>query len=287
MKPSIFEYSAPRDLNEVVSILNDNSEARVLAGGQSLVPSMNFRLASPSHLIDLKNINSLSELIVEDGIIKVGALVRHSTLEHDQRIKEINPLINEAIKYVAHIPIRNRGTTVGSICHADAAAEMPLVLLMTDGYVLAQGPNGERKIKAEDFFEFHMTTSLNQNEVVTEAVFGKLPENSGYSFKEFARRHGDYAIAAVSVILNLNNDNSIKFIRIGACGVASKPILMKECENLLKGSNVNEELITKVLDASKEYVTAEDDHHATNAYRKHLLSNLLRQALNEAIEKVS
>ena len=204
MKPSIFEYSAPRDLNEVVSILNDNSEARVLAGGQSLVPSMNFRLASPSHLIDLKNINSLSELIVEDGIIKVGALVRHSTLEHDQRIKEINPLINEAIKYVAHIPIRNRGTTVGSICHADAAAEMPLVLLMTDGYVLAQGPNGERKIKAEDFFEFHMTTSLNQNEVVTEAVFGKLPENSGYSFKEFARRHGDYAIAAVSVIIVLN-----------------------------------------------------------------------------------
>ena len=124
MKPSIFEYSAPYDLNEVVSILNDNSDARVLAGGQSLVPSMNFRLASPSHLIDLKNINSLSELIIEDGIIKVGALVRHSTLEHDQRIKEINPLINEAIKYVAHIPIRNRGTTVGSICHADAAAEM-------------------------------------------------------------------------------------------------------------------------------------------------------------------
>ena len=205
MKPSNFEYFAPKNLSDAISILDKNSEARVLAGGQSLVPSMNFRLTSPSHLVDLKNIENLDQIKIENNLIKVGALVKHCDLENHNELIKANPLIVEALKYVAHIPIRNRGTTVGSICHADAAAEMPLILMMTDGYVIAQGPKGTREIPANEFFQFHMTTSLNQNEVVTHAVFGRLSENSGFSFKEFARRHGDYAIAAVSVIIELDN----------------------------------------------------------------------------------
>ena len=174
MKPSSFEYFAPKSLNDAISILDNHSEARVLAGGQSLVPSMNFRLTSPTHLVDLKNIENLDQIKIENNLIQVGAVVKHCDLENNNELKKANPLILEALKYVAHIPIRNRGTTVGSICHADAAAEMPLILLMSDGYIIAKGPDGTREIPANDFFQFHMTTALNQNEVVTHAVFGCL-----------------------------------------------------------------------------------------------------------------
>ena len=282
MKPSNFEYFAPDNINEAISILDQNSEARILAGGQSLVPSMNFRLTSPSHLIDLKNIENLDKITIENNQIKVGALVTHSELEFYPEIENLNPLIFNAMKYVAHTPIRNRGTTVGSICHADAAAEMPLILLMTDGYVLANGPSGSREVLASDLFQFHMTTSLNQNEVVTQAVFGCISSNKGTSFKEFARRHGDYAIAAVSVIIDFNDDETIKDVRLGSCGIASKPVRLKECEQVMLGNKLSQETLDKVKELSSNYVTAEDDFHATNSYRKHLLSNLLKEALLEA-----
>jgi len=282
MKPSNFEYFAPDNLNDVISILDQNSEARVLAGGQSLVPSMNFRLTSPSHLVDLRNIKDLNNIKIENNHIKVGALVTHSELEFHPEIENLNPLIFNAMKYVAHTPIRNRGTTVGSICHADAAAEMPLILLMTDGYVVANGPSGSREIFAGDLFQFHMTTSLDQNEVVTQAVFGCISPNKGTSFKEFARRHGDYAIAAVSVIIDFYENETIKDVKIGSCGIASKPVRLKECEQILLGNKLSQETLEKVKELSSNYVTAEDDFHATNSYRKHLLSNLLNEALLEA-----
>ena len=282
MKPSNFEYFAPKNLNDAISILDKNSEARVLAGGQSLVPSMNFRLTSPTHLVDLKNIENLDQIKIENNLIEVGAVVKHCELENNKELIKANPLILEALKYVAHIPIRNRGTTVGSICHADAAAEMPLILLMSDGYIIAKGPDGTREIPANDFFQFHMTTALNQNEVVTHAVFSCLGENTGHSFKEFARRHGDYAIAAASVIIDLDRDENIENIKIGSCGVASKPIRLEECEDILIGNKLSNEIINRTKEISRKYVTAEDDFHATNAYRKHLLSNLIHEALIDA-----
>ena len=193
MKPPLFEYSAPKTLKEAVALLAADSNAMVLAGGQSLVPALNFRLAMPSRLVDIQHVEGLSGISVEGSRIVVKAMARHRELELSNAAYEANPLIREAMGFVAHVPIRNRGTVVGSLCHADAAAEMPMVLLLTGGSVVAEGPGGRRTIAADDFFRFHMTTSRKPGEVIVEAHFPALPPGAGYAFDEFTRRHGDYA----------------------------------------------------------------------------------------------
>ena len=189
MKPSLFEYSAPDSVAGVVDLLRDDPGAMILAGGQSLVPAMNFRLASPTRLVDIRGVEGLDEIKVEDGSVVVGAMARHRDVELDNAVAAANPLIREAMQFVAHVPIRNRGTLVGSLCHADAAAEMPLILLVTGGSVTAVGPNGRRDIPAGDFFQFHMTTTREPDEMIVSATIPALPKGAGYAFDDrFAMR---------------------------------------------------------------------------------------------------
>jgi carbon-monoxide dehydrogenase medium subunit len=202
MKPALFDYHAPSSVEEAVALLGSLEGSMILAGGQSLVPAMNMRLASPAALIDIQRIPGLSAIRIEDGVIRVGAMVRHRQLELDPAVHAANPLIREAMAHVAHVPIRNRGTVVGSLCHADAAAEMPMVLVLTGGGVVARSASGERVIPASDYFEFHMTTSRRPDEMIVEARFPVLPKGAGHAFDEFTRRHGDYAIAAVGAIVS-------------------------------------------------------------------------------------
>ncbi len=285
MKPSLFEYCAPGTIEEAISALEADPDAVVLAGGQSLIPAMNLRLANPTKLVDLRNIPGLSDIVIEDGVIRVGAMVRHRDLELNRDVFAANGLIREAERHVAHVPIRNRGTVVGSLCHADAAAEMPLVLLVCDGSVIATGPSGQREIAATDFFQFHMTTARETDEVITEARIPVLPEGAGFAFEEFARRRGDYAIAAVSTIIECAEDGAITRCAVGACGISERPVRLSEVESALEGKSADSASVLAAASLSSEYVTAPDDMHATTEYRRHLLKGLVERAVIAAVAR--
>lgn len=285
MKPSLFAYDAPRTLDEAVALLAGDPSAMVLAGGQSLVPAMNLRLAAPGRLVDIQHVEGLRGITVAEGRIAVRAMVRHRELELSAEAHRANPLIRAVMAHVAHIPIRNRGTVVGSLCHADAAAEMPMLLLLTDGSVIAQGPEGRREIPARDFFAFHMTTTRRQDEIVTEARFPVLPEGAGWAFEEFARRRGDYAIAAVGAVIRRGTVRHA--ISLAACGIAARPVRLEAAEALLSGSDLSEGAIRAAAEAAKAAVTAPDDLHATTGYRRHLLAGLVRRAVASALTRAS
>jgi carbon-monoxide dehydrogenase medium subunit len=285
MKPALFEYSAPKTVGEAIALLAADPGAMVLAGGQSLVPAMNLRLASPSRLVDIQHIEGLHGIAVADGKIVVGAMTRHRDLELDDAAFEANPVIREAMAHVAHIPIRNRGTVVGSLCHADAAAEMPMILVLTGGCVVAEGPNGRRTIAADDFFQFHMTTSRQPGELIVEAHFPALPVGAGAAFDEFTRRHGDYAIAAVGAIVGFGADGRASGVRIATCGIGSRPMRLPDAEAILEGTEIGAKELVAAGDAAKAAVTAPDDMHATTSYRRRVVATLVRRVVETAARR--
>ena len=287
MKPPLFDYHAPASLDEAVALLAATDGAMILAGGQSLVPAMNMRLANPAALIDIQRIPGLADIRIADGVIHVGAMVRHRDLELHEDAHRANPLIREAMAHVAHVPIRNRGTVVGSLCHADAAAEMPLLLVLTGGSVLARSPKTTRSIAAADFFTFHMTTSREADEMIVEAQIPALPKGAGHAFEEFTRRHGDYAIAAVGAIVTRAADGSLADVALAACGIASRPVRLAAAEAALKGKRPGEAALKAAAAAAAEAVTASDDMHATSAYRRHLVGVLVKRAVLRAAERAS
>jgi len=285
VKPPLFDYLVARSSDEAVRLLTENPGAMILAGGQSLIPAMNFRLASPSALIDINRIADLRNIDIVDGNVRVGAAARHRDLEQSEAAFKANPLLRAALHYVAHVPIRNRGTTVGSLCHADAAAEMPMVLLLSDGWVTAAGPARRRDIPANEFFEFHMTTSRGADEMIVSATFPALPKGAGYAFAEFARRKGDYAIAAVGAIIE-RKGGKVTAARLAACGIASRPVRLSDAETAIVGTELSDADVSKAADATKDVVTAPDDANATTAYRQHLLASLTRRVIREAAAKI-
>jgi CO/xanthine dehydrogenase FAD-binding subunit len=281
MKPPLFEYTAPRTIAGAVALLAEDPSAMILAGGQSLIPAMNMRLASPSRLVDIQHVEGLKGISIGGGRIVVKAMTRHRELELDEAAYRANPLIRDTMAHVAHVPIRNRGTVVGSLCHADAAAEMPMVLLLTGGSVVAEGPAGRREITAQDFFQFHMTTARQPDEIIVEARFPVLPAGAGWSFQEFTRRHGDYAIAAVGAIVRRNGGRAE--VSLAACGVSSRPVLLTASADLLTGTDLSSDKIAAASEAAKAVVTAPDDMHATTAYRRDLLAALVRRTVEKAL----
>lgn len=285
MKPALFDYSAPTSVAEAVALLAADPGAVVIAGGQSLVPAMNLRLASPSRLVDIQHIPGLRGIAVEDGRIVVRAMTRHRELEQSEVAFAANPVIREAMAHVAHVPIRNRGTVVGSLCHADAAAEMPMVLVLTGGSVVAEGPNGRRTIAAEDFFQFHMTTAREPGEIIVEAHFPVLPAGAGAAFDEFTRRHGDYAIAAIGAIVGFGSDGRADRVSIAACGIASRPVRLREAEARLMGTRVEDADLAAAGEAAKVAVTAADDMHATTSYRQRVAATLVRRVVALAADR--
>lgn len=215
MKPAPFEYHAPESVEEAVELLRTHEDAKVLAGGQSLMPLLNFRLARFEHLVDINRIPGLDRIEEYEGGIRIGALVRQAEAEHSPLVKETCPLLPKALQRVAHHVIRNRGTVVGSIAHADPAAELPAVLLTLNGYVSAHGPHGTRTIPAADFFQDIFTTALEPDEIVTHAWFPAHDVRTPHGIAEEARRHGDYAMAGAVRIGD----------RLALFGVAPTPIL--------------------------------------------------------------
>jgi len=280
----VFDYHRPSTLDETLALLSGDDDVLVIAGGQSLIPAMNFRMANPATLVDIGRLPGLDQISVTEQGIDLGATVRHRAVELSDDVYRVNPILRMALEHVAHVPIRHRGTTVGSLCQADAAAEMPMLLVLTGGYVVAQNQKGARQIPAEDFFTFHMTTSRAPDELVVSAHFPALPTGAGCGFQEFARRRGDYALSAVGAIVVMAKDGRVEFVRLAACGISNKPTRLHAAEDVLLGQFPDEQTLRRAGEAAADYVTAPDDSNASNTYRKHLTSGLLGRTVLQAIE---
>ena len=281
MKPALFDYVAPESVAEALKELASDDMARPLAGGQSLIPTMNFRIATPSKLVDLRKISELKGITVEDGVIRVRAMTRHRELELDSAANAANPLVGEILANVAHIIVRNRGTIGGSIAHADAAAELPCLLVATGGSVVVTGPSGDRTVAAEDWFQFHMTTTIGEGELLTEVRIPALAANTGYAFQEVARRHGDYALAGVCALVTVEGGTCTK-ASLAACGIGSKATRLADAETALVGTTLDEASLDAAGAAAKAYVTASDDRQASTAYRQTLVATLVKRTVKKA-----
>jgi carbon-monoxide dehydrogenase medium subunit len=281
VKPAPFVHHAPRSVDEAVAVLAEvGHDGKVLAGGQSLIPILNMRLASPAHLVDINQVSGLADVTVTDSAVRVGALVRHARLEHHDDAYAALPLLRQALQHVAHPVIRNRGTTVGSIAHADAAGEMPAVLALTDGVVEAVSAHGAREIAVADFFEGALETSLAADELVVAVRFRRFVAGTGTAFMERARRHGDYAMAGVAAAVRVE-DGLVADARLSFVSVTDVPRTVD-----VSPAFVGQEPGAVDWSAAAELVHGaiepDGDIHATAAYRAMLAGELSRLALAEA-----
>jgi len=283
VKPAKFEYHAPASVDEALAILGRyDGEARVLAGGQSLVPMMNFRLATPKAIIDLNRIAGL-DFIEEDGeVVRIGSMTRQRRLEFDPRVAAKLPLLREALRWVGHLPTRSRGTIGGSIAHADPSAEIPMVLQTLEGEVVARGAQGERRIPAQQLFQAALTTSLAPLEIITEVRLPAMPAQAVCAVEEFARRKGDFAIAAVAVMLMRDGDRCIK-ARLATAGVSPASIRLRDAEAVLEQKGLGEDAIAEAADKAKAEVDPVSDLNGSAEYRRHLTGVLMSRAVLKAI----
>jgi aerobic carbon-monoxide dehydrogenase medium subunit len=282
MKLPPFEYACPTTVSEAVALLaSHDGEAKPLAGGQSLVPMLAFRVASPSLLVDLRKLAELRQIkIAEDGIT-LGAMVRWREILDDARLRNAHPLLVAAVEHVAHYQIRNRGTVGGSLAHADPAAELPGIVVTCEAKIAVVGKAGARIIDAANFFEGPLMTALKPDEIITEIRFPAWPTKRRFGFQEFARRRGDFALAAAMLFYDEDGGKATN-ARVGAVGVADTPLRLPAVEQVLNGNMIDEAVITKAEAAASASVNPHDDIHAGGAYRKALVGVMVERALRSA-----
>jgi len=282
MKPASFEYHAPATVEEALFLLQANGpDARVLAGGQSLIPMMNFRLAAPGIVIDLNRIPELSYIKDEGNVISIGAMTRQRAIEFSAIVAEKLPLLCQAIKLVGHLPTRSRGTIGGSIANADPAAEIPMVLQALDGEVIVRGPKGQRTITASELFRDAMTTSLAADEILIEVRLPRVPAGAGCAIEEFARRRGDFAIAAVGVVITRKGRDCTR-ARIATAGISAHSRRLRVAESFLEQEGLSESAIARAAEMAAEDVEPLSDQHASMAYRRQLTQVLTERAVRRA-----
>lgn len=286
MKPARFEYVAARSVTEAVEALAHAEEARVLAGGQSLVPLMNLRLARPSLLVDVNGVQALSGFEAANGTLRFGAMCRHRFLETDPLVRRKAPIVAETAGLIGHVGIRNRGTLGGSLAHADPVAELPALLLALGGRVIATSTEGERSVPAADLFAGPFTTSLEPSELLTAVEIPAHSEGDGGAFSEFVLRHGDFATAGVAVILHRDDSGACDRLRIAGCGLGPTPTDLSAAGGFLLGESVlaggaAEELGRRVADAADPT----GDVHGSAEYRRELAAVLAADAVRRAWER--
>jgi aerobic carbon-monoxide dehydrogenase medium subunit len=285
MKPASFDYYSPESLTEALQLLAQHRDnARPLAGGQSLVPMMNFRLARPALLVDMNGLHELHFLKVENGELHIGAMTRQRALERSEVVAAGWPLLQEATRHIGHIHIRNRGTVGGSIAHAYPSAELPLVMIALDASFLLRSAVGERIVPAEDFFVDVMTTVLEPSELLLEIRVPQAESRTGWGFQEVSRRHGDFALAAVAGVTVLRSDGSIEKVRLVFTG--AKPHLSKKTDALI-GQKPNHTLFSDVANAAAAELDTESDIHASSEYRRQVSQVLARRVLEEAAARAA
>ena len=284
MKPAKFDYYRPGTIDEAVVILERyEGDARVLAGGQSLVPMMNFRLATPAAIVDLNHIPRLSDIAAADGVVRIGAMARQRQIEFAPLVAERLPLLHEALRWVGHLPTRTRGTIGGSIANADPAAEIPMVLQVLGGEVVVRDLQGGRRIGAPDLFLGPLTTSLEPSEIITEVRFPVMPPGTAFAIEEFARRKGDFAIAAIAAVL-VPEGERCRVARLATAGVGPVPVRLREAEAILEERGLGEAAVGAAAEKAAEVVEPMSDHNASADYRRHLTGVLTRRAVLKAIK---
>jgi aerobic carbon-monoxide dehydrogenase medium subunit len=283
MKLPPFEYSCPTSLSEAVALLAvHGSEAKPLAGGQSLVPMLAFRVAAPAIVIDLRKLKELQQIKISDLGVTLGAMVRWRDILDDARLRSAHPLLVEAIAHVAHYQIRNRGTVGGSLAHADPAAEMPGIAVACDAEIAVASKAATRTIAADDFFRGPLTTALKPDEIITGIRLPPWPKQRRFGFQEFARRRGDFATAGVALFYDQDGGGKVEGAHIGVIGVADRPLRLAAAENVLNGQRADDITIAEVAAAASAAVDPADDIHGGGAYRRVLLRTLVERALKSA-----
>jgi carbon-monoxide dehydrogenase medium subunit len=282
VKPAPLRLERPRSLEEALALLAEHGDdAKVIAGGQSLVPLLNFRLAAPAVLVDLNQVPALAMIDIAEGSVRVGALCPQRDLERHSGALAACPLLELALPYVGHVATRNRGTVGGSIAHADAAAELPLLLQALGGEVEVTGPSGVRLVASEEFFVSHLTSCLEADEIVTEVHFPAGGDGWGSGFAEVAPRHGDYAVCAVACALRVEGGLVVE-ARVGAGAVSDRPVRLDAAERALVGSGCEPDALAAAAGEARRAVDPSDGMHASAEYRRHLTGVLVSRAAERA-----
>lgn len=282
MKPPKFAYHAPAQLDDAVQLLARYAgNARVLSGGQSLIPMLNLRLLAPEALVDLRRVPGLAEIRIMQDTLCIGAMTRQRAAENSDLVSQHLPLMKEALGWVGHLPTRSRGTIGGSIAHADPSAELPMVFLALDGAVVAAGISGERVVAADDLFGSFFTTTLAPTEILSEVRIPVMPARSGFAVEEYARRKGDFAIVGVAVVLE-GDANRCTRARLVAAGVGARPMHLRAAQDLLEKNGLGAESIAAASRIALETVQPTSDPNASADFRRHLTGVLAERALLRA-----
>ena len=285
MKPAPFEYFIPDSIEQALDLLREHGdEAKILAGGQSLVPAMNFRIQQPAVLIDLNRVPELGYILQDDGVIRVGAMTRERQLEFDDVVSKQTPLLHEAVPFIAHPQIRNRGTIGGSLVNADPAAELPVLMLALNARLKARNASNERWIEAQDFFVGMFTTALEADEILVEIELPVMAERTGWSFMEVAPRAGDYALMGVASVVTLDEEGKCKEAKLVYLNAGDGPIDAKEAANSLKGEKITDNLIESAAKhGSENEITPFGNVHASPEFQRHLANVLAKKTLKRAL----
>jgi len=280
MKLPAFDYACPTTLAEAVALLaSRDGDAKALAGGQSLVPMMAFRIASPSLLVDLRKLADLRRIAIGKDGVRLGAMVRWRDIEDDRRLEAAHPLLKAAVAHIAHYQIRNRGTVGGSLAHADPAAEMPGIAVACDAEIAVMGTAGPRVIAAEEFFVAPLITTLAADEIIVEVRLPAWPAKRRWGFQEFSRRRGDFAMAAAAVFYDLDDAGNAENGHVAAIGVGDRPLRLAAAEAAIDGKPVDAGACERAGVAASAAVDPKDDIHASGAYRRALLGTMVERAL--------
>src|SRR5688500_16880571 len=284
MKPASFEYFRPQSLDEAMSLLAEyGADAKPLAGGQSLIPAMNFRLATPSVLVDLNGLPELSYIKDDSGDVRIGGMARQRAVERSRTVAERVPLITETMPHVAHPAIRNRGTIGGSLAHADPAAELPAVMVALNATLAISSKSGVRDVAASEFFIGLFTTAIQPGELLTQIRIPPAAPRSGFAFEEISRRHGDFALVGVAAAVDLDGDKRCSAARIALLSVGDRPILAEQAAKTLVGQTPSREVVRSAADAAATRdIDPSSDIHASARYRRQLAGVLTRRALERA-----
>jgi aerobic carbon-monoxide dehydrogenase medium subunit len=281
MKPPPFRYHDPTTVGETVALLDRLENAKVLAGGQSLMPMLNFRFVQPDHIVDINRVEGLSYIHENGGVLEIGAMTRQRDLEYSDLVRTRWPIMYEALLQVGHRQTRNRGTIGGSLCHLDPAAELVSLATGYDATVIVVGPNGQRELPFAQFPVAYMMPAIEPNELVIGVRFPFWPAKNGYSFIEFSRRHGDFAITSAAALIEADGAGKLSRVSVTIGGMGTAPVRARELEQALLGQAPTKELFRDACESCRK-LEAIDDVHAPASYRQHLAAVLSRRALEKA-----
>ncbi len=284
MYPAQFDYVAPSSLDEALKLLSDSGgEAKIIAGGHSLLPMMKLRLAQPAKLIDIRKIPGLNEIRVDAGGLTIGALVTQAQIASSAEVARAMPMLSEAAEKVGDLQVRNKGTIGGSLAHSDPAGDLPAVFLAADGEVVARGPSGERTIKATEFFVDILTTALDENEILTQIRFPALAPRTGTAYAKFDHPASHYALTGVAAVVTIGDGGAIQQARVAVTGVGVKAYRAEGVERALAGKSVD--AIQTASAMAADGIDCNDDIHASAEYRAHLARVFTRRALDAALQR--